>query len=186
LRRTPDNIERPRPNRDWPEIDSMLNLKCPWAVVVALCLLCTIAVPATASPASKARIAKTIEADVAELIAGINAHDPDRATRFDAPDIVSMESGRPPSIGAAADKEGLSQAFKYAPGWRVSLIDETVDVADSGELAVYRSTYNQDSIDNGVPMTQKVNFLAGFKRQTDGSWKIGWSVVCATERPHRK
>lgn len=164
----------------------MMNLNHSRAVMAALCFFCAAALAAKASPPSKASIAKAIEADVAELIAGINTQDPDRATRFDAPDIVSMESGRPPSIGVAADQEGLTQAFKYAPGWRVSLIEETVDVADSGEMAVYRSTYNQDSIDNGVPKTQKVNFLAGFKRQTDGSWKIAWSVVCATERPHPK
>jgi len=53
-------------------------------------------------------------------------------------------------------------------------------------MAVYWSTYNQESVDKGVSMTQKVNFLAGFRRQGDGSWKIGWSVVCATEKPHRK
>jgi len=66
------------------------------------------------------------------------------------------------------------------------LIDEAVDVSDRGDMAVYWSTYNQESVDKGVSMTQKVNFLAGFRRQGDGSWKIGWSVVCATEKPHRK
>jgi ketosteroid isomerase-like protein len=179
-------VSRLWPDRNPLEIDKMLNLKFSLRVVTALCLFCATATQATASPASQAKIAKTIEADVAELIAGINAHDPDRATRFDAPGIVSMESGRPPSTGAAANKEGLIQTFKYAPSWRVSKIDETVDVAGSGDMAVYRSTYNQDSDDKGVPMTQKVNFLAGFKLQPDGSWKIGWSVVCATERPHKK
>jgi ketosteroid isomerase-like protein len=163
-----------------------MKLKCPLPLMAALCLFCATSMPSTAAAASRERIVKTIEADVAELVAGINAHDPDRATRFDAPDIVSMESGRPPSTGAAANKEGLTQTFKHAPSWRVSMIEETVDVAGSGDMAVYRSTYNQDSVDDGVPMTQKVNFIAGFKRQSDGSWKIGWSVVCATERPHKK
>jgi ketosteroid isomerase-like protein len=145
-----------------------------------------IAGPVFAASPSKADIAKTIEADVAQLIAGINAHDADKATQFDAPDIVSMEAGRPPSVGVAADKEGLGMAFKYTPSWQVRLIDETVDVADAGDMAVYRSTFFQDSADNGVPMTQKVNFVAGFKKQSDGSWKIAWSVVAAQERPHKK
>jgi len=139
-----------------------------------------------AAPVSKTRIAYTIKSDVAQLMAGINAHDADKATQFDAPDIVSMEAGRPPSIGVAADKEGLGMAFKYAPSWQVRLIDETVDVADAGDMAVYRSTCYQDSADNGTPMTQKVNFVAGFKKQPDGSWKIAWSVVAAQERPHKK
>ena len=139
-----------------------------------------------AASVSKAQISQAIKADVAQLIAGINAHDADKATQFDAPDIVSMEAGRPPSVGAAADKEGLGMAFKYAPSWQVRLIDETVDVADAGDMAIYRSTYSQDSTDNGTPMTQKVNFVAGFRKQPDGSWKIAWSVVAAQERPHRK
>lgn len=139
-----------------------------------------------AAPVSRVEIAKTIEADVAQLIAGINEHDAAKATQFDAPDIVSMESGRPPSIGATADREGLERGFENTPSWHVGLIDETVDVAQSGDLAVYRSTYHQDSVDNGTPMTQRVNFVAGFEKQPDGSWRIAWSVVCAQERPHGK
>ena len=145
-----------------------------------------VAGPSLAATVSKARTAATIRAEVAQLIAGINAHDANQATQFDAPDVVSMEAGRPPSVGAAADRDGLSMAFKYAPGWHVSLIDETVDVADAGDMAVYRSTYNQDSVDNGTPVTQKVNFVAGFKKQADGSWRIAWSVVAPQERPHKK
>ncbi len=128
--------------------------------------------------------ADTIKHEVAEIVAGINAHDVDRATQFDAPDIVSMESMRAPSIGAAADREGLSMAFEYAPSWRLQLIDENVEVARAGDIAIYRSTYNEDSVDHGVPMTHRVNFLAEFKRQPDNSWKIVWSVVCAQQRSH--
>jgi ketosteroid isomerase-like protein len=141
--------------------------------------------PSLAATVSKARIAETIKADVAQLIAGINAHDADKATQFDAPDIVSMEAGRPPTLGMAADKAGLGMAFKYNPDWRVRLIDETVDVADAGDMAIYRSTYHQDSVDHGTPMTQKVNFVAGFRKQADG-WRITWSVVAAQERPHKQ
>jgi ketosteroid isomerase-like protein len=118
------------------------------------------------------------------MIAGINAHDPVRATMFDAPGIISMESGRPPSVGAEADRQGISMAFRHTPDWRVRLIDETVDVAGSGDMATYRSTYWQDSSNHGQAMTQRVNFIAGFHKQRDGSWKITWSVVCNQERPH--
>jgi ketosteroid isomerase-like protein len=142
------------------------------------------ATPAMAVPDRTAQVADTIRRDVAQLIAGINAHDPARATSFDAPDIVSMESGRTPSIGAAADRQGLTMAFQYSPSWHVRLIDETVDVAASGDMAVYRGTYWQDSVAHNVPMTQKVNFIAGFREQPDGAWQITWSVVCNQERPH--
>jgi ketosteroid isomerase-like protein len=156
------------------------------AAAAASCVLAWVAYTTASAAGSKAEIARTIKSDVAELIAGLNAHDPDRATRFDAPDMVSMESGRPPSVGKDADRQGMTQAFQYAPSWHVGLVEETVDVSDSGDMAVYRSTYNQDFVNDGTPMTEKVNFLAGFLRQADGSWKIGWQVVCAQERPHKK
>lgn len=139
-----------------------------------------------AAPSAGATIVDTIKANVAQLVAGINAHDPDRATMFDAPDIVSMESGRPPSVGAAADKQGISGAFQYSPSWHLTLIDEIVDVSKDSDMAVYRSTYDEDSVEKGVPMTHRVNFIAGFRTQPDGSWKIAWSVVCAQGRSHAK
>ncbi len=156
------------------------------AAAVASCVLAWVTYTTASAAGSKVEIARTIKADVAEMIAGLNAHDPERATRFDAPDMVSMESGRPPTVGKAADKEGMTQAFQYAPSWHVGLVEETVEVSESGDMAIYRSMYNQDSVNDGTPMTQKVNFLAEFLRQGDGSWKIGWQVVCAQERPHKK
>lgn len=154
-------------------------------VASAACALAVVS-PGFAAP-SKADLASTIKADIAEIIAGINAHDPARATKFDAPDLVSMESGRPPSIGAAADKAGIAMAFKYAPDWRLGLIDETVDVSDAGDMAVYRSTYNEDSAgEDGTAMTHKVDYIAGFKRDADGAWRIHWSVVCAQSPSHKK
>jgi ketosteroid isomerase-like protein len=147
-------------------------------------MLLFVAAPVQAAQAANARIAATIRSDVAQLIAGINAHDPVRATMFDARDMVSMEAGRPPSIGAEADRQGLAMGFQHNPDWRVRLIDETVDVAAAGDMAVYRGTYWQNSSNNGLAMTQRVNFVAGFRRERDGSWKIGWSVVAPQERPH--
>lgn len=140
-----------------------------------------------AAALSKADIAAEIKADVAEVVADINAHDSERATKFDAPDIVSMESLREPSIGSKADKDGIAMAFKYSPNWRLRLIEESVDVAVAGDMAVYRSTYSEDSAsEDGGPMTHKVNYIAGFKHDTDGAWRIHWSVVCAQERSHKK
>ncbi len=74
----------------------------------------------------------------------------------------------------------------HDPLWRVSLIDETVDVASSGDLAIYRGTYHEDNGDGGVLMTHKTNFIAEFKHQRDGSWRIAWYSVSNMEKPHRK
>ena len=68
----------------------------------------------------------------------------------------------------------------------MSLIGETVDVASSGDLAVYRGTYNEDNTLAGVLMTHKTNFTAEFKRYSDGSWKIVWYSVSNMERSHPK
>lgn len=138
-------------------------------------------VPAYASVpprVTQSAIALQIKADVAEIVAGINGKDIDKATKFDAPDLISMESMRAPSFGAKAARDGLSMAFKYSPGWHLTLIDEVVDVAKAGDMAIYRSTYSEDSMRNGVPYTHKGNYVAGFKRDSDGMWRVHWSVVC--------
>jgi hypothetical protein len=70
------------------------------ALVAGLAALLASAGGAGASVQSNVAIARTIKADIAKIIAGINAHDVARATQFDADDIVSMESGRPPSACA--------------------------------------------------------------------------------------
>lgn len=131
-------------------------------------------------------IAKTIKTYVAQLVAGINAHDAVKATAFDAPNIISMQCGSPSAIGIEADREGFKQGFAHDPEWKVNLIDETVDVASSGDLAVYRGIYNEDNSRAGVLMTHKTNFIAEFKRQSDGPWKMVWYSVSNMERSHPK
>lgn len=122
----------------------------------------------------QAAIAQTIKNDVAQLVAGLNAHDAVKTTICDAPDVISMECGSPSTVGADADRDGFKTGFAHDPAWRVSLIDETVDVAASGDLAVYRGTYSEDNDRAGVLMTHKTNFIAEFKRQSDRSWQIVW------------
>lgn len=148
--------------------------------------LTLVPVQSSAAPKqSQSAIASMVKADVAEMVAGINAKDIDKATRFDAADLVSMESGREPSVGAKADHDGLSMAFKYAPNWHLSLIDETVDVARAGDMAIYRGTYAEDSLHDGVPYTHKGNYIAGFRRDPDGMWRVHWSVI-SWQSPSKK
>ena len=141
---------------------------------------------AAAASVDTATIAKTIKSDVAQLVAGLNAHDADKTTAFDSPNVVSMECGSPSTVGLEADRDGFSDGFAHDPLWKVSLIDETVDVASSGDLAVYRGTYNEDNGHAGVLMTHKTNFIAEFMRQSDGPWKIVWYSVSNMEQSHPK
>lgn len=154
--------------------------------LLAFAIAGTKASPAAAESADTTAIAETIKKDVAQLVVGINAHDPVKATAYDAPNIISMECGSPSVIGVKADREGFKQGFDHDPAWKVHLMDETVDVASSGDLAVYRGTYNEDSSRAGVPMTHKTNFIAEFKRQSDGAWKIVWYSVSNMEQSHPK
>jgi hypothetical protein len=86
-----------------------------------------------------AAIAETIKTDVAQLVAGLNAHDAVKTTAYDAPNIVSMECGSPSTIGVDADREGFKMGFAHDPFWRVSLINETVDVASSRVVEIWQS-----------------------------------------------
>jgi len=131
-------------------------------------------------------ISTAIKAQVREIITGINAHNAAMATMHDAPNVVVIESGQPNTVGAAADLAGFKQAFAAAPSWKVSLVEEAVDVPASGEMAIYRSVYNQDSMHDNVPFTQKVNFIAGWSRHQSGTWMMDWYAVSDMEKSHKK
>lgn len=128
----------------------------------------------------------TIKEDVAQIVAGLNAHDAVRTTAYDAEDIVAMECGSPAMVGVQADRDGFAMGFAHDPSWKVTLISEAVDVSRDGGLAVYRGTYNEDNGGANGVTTHKTNFIAEFKRQADGSWKMAWYIVANMERAHPK
>lgn len=156
---------------------SLLLLTCAIAGITSL---------AAAQSVDTTGVADTIKTDVAQLVAGLNAHDPVKTTAFDAPNVISMDCGSPSTVGIEADREGFKTGFAHDPLWKVTLIDEAVDVASSGDLAVYRGRYHEDNSCGGVLMTHKTNFLAEFKLQRDGSWKIVWYSVSNMEKSHPK
>lgn len=150
----------------------------------AMSLLAMFIAVAPASGSDSAAAA-AVKACVAAEIAGINAHDPAKATSCEAEDTISMESGRPPSVGRDDYMAGLRMVFPREPAWHLRLIEEAVDVSQSEDMAAYRSTYYQDSTLAGAPATQKVNYVALLRKQQDGTWKIVWSVVSNIEKPHK-
>jgi ketosteroid isomerase-like protein len=84
-------------------------------------------------------------------------------------------------LGPDTDRNAFKMGFAHDPLWKVSLIDETVDVASGGDLAVHRGTYNEDHGHRGVLMTHKTIFLTEFKRQSDGGWRMVWYSVSSME-----
>jgi ketosteroid isomerase-like protein len=165
-----------------------VNLSAYWKPSLLLLLFAAAGTSSSTAVVSvdTAVIAETIKTDVAQLVAAINAHDAVKTTAYDAANIISMECGSPSTFGVEADREGFKMAFAHDPFSRVSLIDETVDVASSGDLAVYRGTYNEDNSRAGVLMTHRTNFIAELKRQSDGSWRIVWYSVSNMEQAHPK
>ena len=151
------------------------------SVVILLSAACASA-HAETTPSTESKV----RSEVAEIVAGINARDIDKATKYDASDLLSMESGRAPSMGSKADHDGLSMAFKYAPSWHLTMIDETVDVSKAGDMAVYRGTYAEDSTRDGVPFTHTGNYIAGFRHDPDGVWRVHWSVIAWQSPSHKK
>src|ERR1043165_9827846 len=154
--------------------------------VIAVVQSCTVAHGSANHQPSRSTIASQIKADVAEIVAGINAKNIDKATKFDAPDLISMESMRAPSFGVKADREGLSMTFKYAPSWHLTLIDETVEVAKAEYIAIYRGTYAEESMRDGVPYTHKGNYIAEFRRDPDGIWRVHWSIIAWQSTSQKK
>jgi len=136
--------------------------------------------PDAAKPAvDTAKIADAVKADAAQRYADVNAHDAAKVASHDAADAVAMFHGRPNAVGPDAIAASFKDSLVNAPDLKVTAADQTVDVAASGDLAVFHATSVATFTD---PKTKKAvtttsNSLSGYKPQADGSWKVEWSVV---------
>jgi len=67
------------------------------------------------------------------------------------------------------------------PAAHLDVKNDTVDVAEAGDLAIYRATYAFTSTDPKTkrPMTEPGNFVVAVK-PIDGTWKIVWAVESNT------
>jgi ketosteroid isomerase-like protein len=145
--------------------------------------------PQAAPPATDTgKIADTVKSDVAQAAADFNAHDAVKLSSHDAPDVVGMVHGAPNVVGAADALANNRRNFAMDPSQHVTITSENVDVAGSGEMAIYRSTYVLSAVDpkSKKTVSENGNYLAEYKRQSDGSWKIAWSVISDTAPPPPK
>ena len=148
------------------------------ALMAASLAACNPATPA--KPAvDTGKIADAVKADATQIVADYNAHDPAKFVSHLASDDVAMFHGAPNDVGVAASQAEVKQTFATVPDIHVTLADQAVDVAASGDMAVFRSTYTVTSTNPKTkkPATETGNYLAGYKLQTDGPWKQAWSVV---------
>lgn len=131
--------------------------------------------------ADVAKMADEARTTIAGVSAAYNAHDAEKAASYDAPDYVSMFHGFATAVGPAADAASMKEQFKD-PAARFDLTVQNVDVSKAGDTAVVRSLYTYSFTD---PQTKKIdtetgNWVAGVKRQADGSLKMAWSIGADT------
>lgn len=130
-----------------------------------------------ASAADVAKIADQARTAVAGLTAAYNAHDSAKAASYDAPDYVSMFHGATNAVGPAADAASMKEQFKD-PAARFDTNIQSVDVSKAGDIAIVRSLYQYTFTDPKTkkPASESGNWVAAFKRQSDGSLKLAWSI----------
>lgn len=128
-----------------------------------------------------AKAAEAVKADVAKLVAEFNAHDAKAVVAHDADDEVSMFHGVPNTVGPMAD---LMMTTKQVadPLAKIAVSNEKIDVAASGEMAVYRADYAFTMTDSRTRkrVIERGNWIIGYKTVADGSRKVAWNVVSNT------
>lgn len=131
-----------------------------------------------------AKIADEIKADADQIVTGFNAHDAAKTVVFDAPDMVGMFHGLPNTIGPDQDLASTKQQLTD-PAAKLAVSNETVDVAASGDMAVLRARYDFTATDPKTkqPSTEHGNWIAGWRKQPDGGWKMAWSVISDVGAP---
>ena len=119
--------------------------------------------PAAKPAVDTGKIADAVKADVEQAIADYNAHDAAKVVSHSTADAVMMFHGQPNGVGGAAGEPGLKQTFATVPDVHVTLADEKVDVAASGDMAVFHSSYVVTLTDAKTkkPTTAKGNYLVG-------------------------
>ncbi|MEO5937584.1 MAG: nuclear transport factor 2 family protein [Sphingomonas sp.] len=153
-------------------------------VTIAGLTLLAVAGCGEAGGSSAADVAKTTDqarTSVAGISAAYNAHDAVKAASYDAPDYVSMFHGFGTAVGPAADIASMKEQFAD-PAARFDLNIQSVDVSKAGDVAVVRSLYQYTFTDPKTkkPSSENGNWVAGFKRQADGSLKLAWSIGANT------
>lgn len=149
-----------------------LPLACLVAIGVAGC-----SPTAPATPSSDA-VAAEVKAAIHTQIEAYAARDQAKAASILAPDIKTFFHGEPNVVGAEAANAAL-QAQLALPDVKLEVSDETVDVAASGDLAVYHATYRFSftNPETSQPFVEVGNWVGIFKRQPDGAMRLSTDII---------
>lgn len=135
--------------------------------------------PAPKAPAvDTSKVADEVKAAIHTQVEAYAARDAAKASSIVAPDILAMFHGAPNVVGKA-ESEAASKAQMADPAVKLEVSDETVDVAASGDLAVYHATYRFTftNPETKQPASETGNWLAVFRRQPDGTMKLSRDAV---------
>lgn len=126
-----------------------------------------------------AKVADEVKAAIAVQIQAYATRDLDAMLSVMAPDYVWITYGQPNASGDAV-RTGVAAQFAD-PALKLTVADETVDVAQAGDMAVYHSTYTYTYTDAATkaPVTEPGNWVAIFKRQPDGTMKLARDLIVA-------
>ncbi len=136
----------------------------------------------TAAPAKDAaKVGDEVQANMTAMVAAFAARDAEKAVSWDTNNFVGMFHGMPNVEGQDGDR-ALTKEQVADPAMKFSVSNADVDVADSGDLAVWRATYSYTFTDpvTKQPKTEVGNWVVGWKRQADGTMKEAWGVVSDT------
>lgn len=103
----------------------------------------------------------------------VAAKDLDKCVSYYTDDAVLFFPGVPAVVG----KDNIRKFFQQvlaAPNLQVTFAFETPEVARSGDLAMELGSFQVATTDKkGNPSTSGFKFVLVWKKQADGSWKVG-------------
>jgi uncharacterized protein (TIGR02246 family) len=126
---------------------------------------------AATSTADVGAVREAIEATNARIVDAFKRGDPTAIAANFTDDAVIMHSNEPMWRGRAAFTKGIAGFLS-----QMSVKDFVVKVEDvmvGGDLAVETGTYEMTAqLKSGQEMKDKGKYVAAWKRQPDGSWKM--------------
>lgn len=157
-------------------------------MVAAACFLTPLAACGTAQTSGDAvdtaAVADEVQLSVDRTVAAFVARDVAGSTDNLADDYVGIFHGEPNGVGKAAEVAITTQQVAD-PALNLTVDNQSIDVANSGDLAVYSATYAYDftNPDTAKVATETGNWILIFKRQADGSMKVVKGIVSDTPAP---
>lgn len=119
-----------------------------------------------------------------ELQEALDGRDAERAASFYSADALFVTSGRLPAEGREAVQRVLEEDFR-APGFKLDLAVDRVEVAASGDMAVVRGTFRVRFSPSGEGTAVEVGgaYLQVLRRSAEQQWRVAIDISTPTPTP---